>query len=260
LNLTSRKKRNTMLAYSNTTPSGASQTTTVSPLYVTGATGALCLWNATAQSLYTASNYNTVVDQSARTATTCYMVGLSERLRIQTSSGLPWFWRRICFTTKGEFPSVTSPSPINPETYYVDTSNGINRLWLNLNINNSSNALAALQGILFRGQQGKDWDDYLTAPVDPTRVTKKYDRTVTFRSGNALGIVREPKLYHPMNANLVYDDDENGDAEQTSAYSTDSKMGMGDYFVLDIILPGTGGSATDLLQLRSTSTLYWHEK
>lgn len=249
-----------MLGFSNTNSAGATQAISPGPLYITGATGALCVWNSTAQSLYTSNNYNTIVDQAARTSTTCYMRGLSEHIRIQTSSGLPWFWRRICFTTKGDFPTSGSTAPINPENWFVDTSSGISRLWLNLNINNSSGALGSIQEVLFRGTQGKDWDDYLTAPVDPTRVTKKYDVTRRLTSGNALGVVREHKLYHKMNANLVYGDDENGDAEQTSLFSTDAKPGMGDFMVVDIILPGTGGTASDLMQLRSTSTLYWHEK
>jgi len=59
---------------------------------------------------------------------------------------------------------------------------------------------------------------------------------------------------------LVYDDDESGDAEITKYQSTESKLGMGDYYIVDIILPGTGGTSSDLLQLRSTSTLYWHER
>lgn len=258
--MTSRKKRNTMLGFSNTNGAGATQAITAGPLFVTGATGAVCVWNSTAQSLYTSGNYNTIVDQAARTSTTCYMRGLSEHIRIQTSSGLPWFWRRICFTTKGNFPTSGSTAPINPENWFIDTSSGISRLWLNLNINSSTGALISIQEILFRGQQGKDWDDYLTAPVDPTRVTCKYDKTIIFKSGNANGIVSEKKLWHKMNRNLVYGDDENGDSELTSMFSTDAKPGMGDYMVIDIILPGTGGTASDLLQLRSTSTLYWHER
>jgi len=260
LNVTSRKKRDTMMSVTNTTASGTSQSPLApGPLIVTGAVGSLTLWNATARDLFTANNYNTIADQAARTSTICFMRGLSENLRIQTSSGLPWFWRRICFTFRGQYFN-TSTSPLNPETYYTDTSNGIGRTWLNLNINNSSTALGTIQSIVFKGTQGKDWEDYLTAPVDNSRVTLKYDKTTTFRSGNANGIVSEKKLWHKMNHNLVYDDDENGDSEITKYVSVNSKAGMGDYYIMDIILPGTGGTSTDYFQLRSTSTLYWHEK
>lgn len=249
-----------MLGFSNTDPVGVSRTLAAGPLVVTGATGSVTLWNATARDLYTAGNLNTIVDVAARTSTTCYMVGLSERLRIQTSSGLPWFWRRICFTIKGIFPPNSSSSPTNPEKYYTDSTIGISRTWLNLNINNSAGALGSIQNILFKGAQGKDWDDYLTAIVDNTRVTLKYDKTVTFKSGNANGTVSEKKLWHPMRSNLVYDDDENGDSELTSYVSTDAKAGMGDYLVLDLILPGRGGTASDLMEIKSTTSLYWHEK
>jgi hypothetical protein len=63
-----------------------------------------------------------------------------------------------------------------------------------------------------------------------------------------------------MNHNLVYDDDENGDVESSSYNSTTSRAGMGDYYVIDMFQPGAGGSSTDLLQITTNSTLYWHEK
>lgn len=63
-----------------------------------------------------------------------------------------------------------------------------------------------------------------------------------------------------MRHNLVYDDDEAGSGESTSVYSVDNKQGMGDYFVVDIIQAGIGGTSSDLLSINATSTLYWHEK
>nr|QTE03610.1 MAG: capsid protein [Gemycircularvirus] len=259
LNLTSRKKRNTMLGFSNTSGTGLSTPVTIKPLVVSGVSGHISLWCATAQTLVTAAATNSVVDQAARTATTCYMRGLTESMRITTNSGRPWFWRRICFLTKARV-AEPSPSPINSETPYIDTSQGISRQWLNLSINNSDPLILGIQDKIFRGRQGTDWDDLLVAPTDPTRITVKYDKLRTFRSGNEEGTVASAKLWHPMNHNLVYGDDENADGEDTSPYSTTAKPGMGDYYVVDIIVAGTGATTSDLLQLRSVSTLYWHER
>jgi hypothetical protein len=260
LNTSSRKKRNGMLSWSNTTTSGSVRSPAIGPAYVNGAVGGFFAWQATAQQLDAQS---TIANQATRTATTCYMKGLAEHLRIQTSSGLPWFHRRICFTLKGINPfnsALSTDTPNFPISYYVDTSNGIERLWQNEKINNMPNTLNAQWGLLFKGVVDKDWNDYIIAPIDTTRVSVKFDKTWTMQSGNSSGIVRERKLWHPMNHNLVYDDDENGDVESSSYNSTTSRAGMGDYYVIDMFQPGAGGSSTDLLQITTNSTLYWHEK
>lgn len=190
------------------------------------------------------------------------MKGLSEHLRIQTNTGIPWFHRRICFTLKGlnVFNSPISTDSPTVGFVYADTSNGMERLWVNENVNAMNGTIAAQVGVLFKGVIAKDWNDYILAPVDTGRVSVKFDKTWTMQSGNASGIVRERKLWHAMNKNLVYDDDENGDMETPSYFSSDSRAGMGDYYVVDFIQAGTGGTSSDLLQLSSVSTLYWHEK
>ena len=63
-----------------------------------------------------------------------------------------------------------------------------------------------------------------------------------------------------MNENLLYDDDEDGGEESAVNMSSKGKYGMGDYYVLDIIGSGTGGTTSDRLSWAPTSTLYWHEK
>lgn len=229
------------------------------PAYISN-TGAFFVYCPTAQTLDAQS---TVANQASRTASTCYMRGLSENIRIQTSSGLPWFHRRICFTQKGlsPFNSIASTdTPTQAFVPYLDSTNGIERPWLNIQINNMNNTKNAMWALLFKGNVGQDWDDLIIAPLDTTRVTVKFDKTWTMQSGNNNGIVRERKLWHPMNHNLVYDDDESGDIEAASYYSTDSKAGMGDYYIVDIIQPGTGATSSDFFQIGANSTLYWHEK
>lgn len=261
LNATSRKKRNGMLSWSNTASTGASQAVASGPAYVNGVGTGFFLWNATAMDLLAGNGAaNVITQESARTSTTCYMRGLSEHVRIQTSSGLPWFWRRICFTIKGGFNVPADATPTQTVRTYQDTTNGMERLWFNNDVNNTPNLKNSLAAVIFKGSQGADWNDFIVAPVDTRRITVKYDKTMTIRSGNANGTVREKKLWHPMNHNLVYDDDEAGDVETGAYVSTASKAGMGDYYVLDMIGAGTGGTTSDLILIQANSTLYWHEK
>lgn len=259
-----------MLTASNTSGTGNPLPNTGTRVVVAGGpnytgsqyNGGIFLWNATARDLtINAGPIGAVGQEAVRTATTCYMRGLSEHLRFQTNSPAPWFWRRICFTLQANL-AGTAPGDTPTNTYadYLENSNGITRLWLNQVINNQGNTTSALTTILFKGARGRDWTDLVTAPVDNRRVNLKYDKTRIFRSGNNSGIVREHKLWHKMNKNLVYDDDEIADVETTSAYSVADKRGMGNYYVLDIIQPGESSSTSDYLLIDTTSTLYWHEK
>lgn len=259
LNTTSRKKRNGMLSLTTTPASGGGNIPiTGGPAIVQASAGTqVFLWNSTAQSLDASS---VIPNQASRTATSCYMRGLSEHLRISTSTGLPWFHRRVCFTTKLTLNSAINAGATIPRVTFFDSANGIERLWFNMSRNNDTADQETLYGYLFRGQNGADWTDPIVAPTDPTRVTVRFDKTWTYRSGNTVGTVKETKLWHGMNKTLVYDDDESGEAESQSYYSTSAKPGMGNYFVVDIFSPLPGGSTSDLLRVDANSTLYWHER
>ncbi|AGU67664.1 capsid protein [Gerygone associated gemycircularvirus 3] len=261
LNLTSRKKRDTMLTWTNTTTSGGQVSPRPDAAYVKGDTGGSFLWVPTARDLVVGSNLATIALESARTSTTCYMRGLSEKLRLSTSSGVPWFHRRICFTFKGAQPFQSNfTGDTGSNQLYLENSNGLTRLMFNQAVTIPPNYQNQINSVIFKGAQGVDWSDVIIAPIDTRRISLKYDRTWTYRSGNANGTVMEKKMYHPMNKNIVYDDDESGTSETTSYYSVDSKAGMGDYYVWDIFTSGPGGTATDLLRCDISSTLYWHEK
>lgn len=264
LNVTSRKKRNGMLGFSNTSATGTSLSVQVNPLVINGAVGGTVLWCATAQDLLNQNNLSgTTADQAQRTATSCFMRGLNEHIRVQTNDGTPWFWRRICFTSvSNTFLGAisTADSPIVSALPFVDSTAGIQRLTRNQSINAEPNSIIAQQGIIFRGAEGNDWNDPILAPTDSTRIKVKFDKTWTLKSGNANGTVREMKLWHPMNKTIVYDDDENGSIENTTYFSVNDFRGMGNYFVYDIIRPGVGGSTSNLLSATFNSTLYWHER
>lgn len=181
------------------------------------------------------------------------MRGVKESIMANTNSGITWKWRRICFTLKGDTINQFNTDP-DTSPVFRQTSNGMMRLWhQDLSVINAATAL------VFKGQNQTDWSDHFAAKVDPTQVTVKFDKTFIISSGNSQGVVRKMKLWHPMNKTLIYEDNENGDAMTPSPFSVESKAGMGDYYIYDIVEPN-GGSGTDTLTLDSQATMYWHER
>ncbi|UPW41529.1 capsid protein [Peromfec virus RodF8_89] len=264
LNTTSRKKRNGMLSWSNTNGNGASKPVAAGTGFVAGGTIGVFVFCPTAMNLLQGgTNPNYMINTAERTATTCYMRGFAENLRVQTNSHIPWFHRRICFTTKGINPfnnTASSDTPTQPWSPYVDTSNGMERLFFNENINAQPATLAAQYELLFKGAQNQDWDDLITAAIDTTRVDLKFDKTWLLTSQNESGTIKVRKLWHPMNKNIVYADDESGESMASAYGSVGGKQGMGDYYIMDVFQSGLGASSTDLLSVFSNATLYWHEK
>lgn len=191
---------------------------------------------------------------STRSATTCFMVGLKETIEIQNADGVPWQWRRICFTLK----STEQLLPPNTTTaqFVFEDSAGYKRPITEV----PASLRAQLYGVLFAGTQGSDWIDPLTAKTDTAMVSVKFDRTKTISSGNDEGFIRKYPRWHPMRHNLVYADEEAGGAESGNRYSTRSKAGMGDYIVIDIVRPRAGSASANQLLWNVQSTLYWHER
>lgn len=224
------------------------------------------MFRPTGMPLNAGGKLGSVVEPAARTATTCYMKGFAENIRIETSTGNPWFHRRICFTSKNPLFFIRNPADAagTERNYiaageYVNTY-GPNRLAANMTIDTLQQTYLGQKGILFKGDEGVDWDDVITAPIDTARVDLKFDKTWVYKSGNERGILKDVKLWHPMNKNLTYDEDEFGLSQTSSSVSVYDKRGMGNYHVLDIFSQGSSGSTADRLSFRATSTMYWHEK
>lgn len=267
LNITSTKKRDNMLCYTNSTASaqtGGTNYTSNGPAIVTGGRDynncAVFLWCATARD-NTLNNgatlpRGTTFDTATRTSSTPYMVGLKEAIEIQVNNGIPWQWRRICFTLKGPIGLDTTAS----FAVALETANGWTRVANQVADGTGGGQQYALYERLFRGQNTSDWNDPMTAKVDTSRVTLKYDKTISIASGNEDGLVRRYNRWHPMKKTLVYNDDELGGTETASAFSTYGKAGMGDYYVVDLFRARNGAATTDLLSFRPEAVLYWHEK
>lgn len=257
-----------MLCYTNSTSGSQSGSTTFtqSAAVVNGGLSdssvAAYIWCATARTNETASGAPATGKflQATRTASSCYMVGLSEKIEIQCNTGMPWQWRRICFTMKGPPLVATNPTAGSAVGTSQITSNGIVRLMNQVPGNPGQNPMYALMVTLFRGDVNSDWNDPMTAPTDNSRVTIKYDKTTTLASGNEDGFIRRYSRWHPMRKTLVYDDDESGGGEIANARSVPGKAGMGDYYVLDFFRARQGSATTDQLTVRPEATLYWHER
>jgi len=260
-----------MLTFSNSTNAGVLATIAQNPLTIAGSPAGNNLgyihFRPTAMDLTDNGVVpNPITNVSQRTASICYMRGLAENIRIETSSGNPWFHRRLCFTSRdARFLQKSASDAAGTDrssaaSGAIETSNGWQRLAANMHIDTLSNTITQFNEVLFKGEQGKDWDDFITAPVDTTRVDLKYDKTKVYKSGNERGVLREVKIWHPMNKNLYYDDDESGSSELTRDFSVTDKRGMGDYHIIDLFSQGSSGSTSDLLKIRYTSTMYWHEK
>lgn len=264
LNVSSTKKRDTMAARTNTDAVGGTLPATPNPVRQAGLT--LAASSASSITMYMPcardmDPQNTKGVRSARSNTTCYMVGYGENIRVTTNSGVPWMWRRICFTLKGTALNArSSETPTIPNPFFREDTQGFTRTMIELSRNANDPQLARISAILFQGAQGVDWTNVITAPVDTTRVTLKHDSKLSIASGNANGVTRVYKRWYPMRKNIVYDDEETGNAENSSYVSTQGKAGMGDYYIADIFQPGVGGGANDLLYIEPTGTIYWHEK
>lgn len=219
---------------------------------VPGNVGAAFLWCATARDKIAIGGDGTA--SSVRESDVCYMRGLKEDLYLTSSTGSSWRWRRICFTARG----FENTAVITSRTS-LETSNG----WVRLlaSVKNTTNDVN-IQTYLFQGAAGIDWIDPFIARPDNNRVSIKYDRTRILRSGNANGVFLHSKQWMPMNSNLVYNTDEQGESENNgvnSFYSTVGRKGMGDYYVYDIF-DNLEALSTNQLIFRPEATLYWHEK
>nr|QJB18629.1 MAG: capsid protein [Genomoviridae sp.] len=257
LNITSRKKRDTMLPWSNVTASSQSGSTIYNPYaaQLIGGTSVvpMFIWSPTARDLNKNSGAGSVIDMASRSASLCYMRGIKESVEIQVVNGLPWQWRRIIFTAKGIQDLIPNTPSFQP---YHETSYGMMR-----SLNQPPTATRNnIETLIFKGAANTDWNDVIVAPLDRSRVTVRYDKVITLASGNDDGVMRRYNRWHPFNKNLRYDDDEAGDSMATNNWSVTGKEGMGDVYIVDYFRPRVGSTADDILYFGPNATLYWHER
>lgn len=252
--ITSTKKRDNMLAFSNVTipRSPAPVLSNTAALLQGGLTNYNFLFSPTAREK--AVNNTTpggILDESTRTKSTTYAKGYRERISIATNTALPWTWRRIIFTMKGTFNYLGSGTPL-----FLLTSNGHARVISET----TTTQQTVLESFLFDGQKGLDWRTTLEAKVDTTLVSVISDTTMIITPQTTAGALKNMQRYYPIEKNVVYAEDEFGGQALTSPWSTQSKQGMGDMLIYDIFTPRSGSTISDQLNLDIQATYYWHEK
>lgn len=222
----------------------------------------MLLWSPTARDLTDGGGTaNPVSLEASRTSSTIYLRLLSEKIKMSTSDSTPWIWRRIVVSTKNpQFRTLVSTEAAGKNASpYIETSNGMGRLLQQWDATGGNSATQTLiLDEVFRGNQGKDWSDPITAPVDTLNITKHYDKTTVIRSGNDSGTYRMTRRTHTFNRTFRYDEDENGQFQSSDYWSTSGK-GMGDVFVLDFFSNFIGGTSAKF-KFEPEATLYWHER
>lgn len=256
LNVTSRKKRDTMLPWCNVTASSQIGSTIYNPYAAQitgGGTPPMFIWSPTARDLNRNGGTGSVIDVASRSASNCYMRGLKESIEIQVTTGMPWQWRRIIFSAKGIQDLIPNTPSFQP---YHETSYGMMRT-----LNQPPAATKAnIETLIFKGASNVDWNDVIVAPTDNRRVTIMYDKVVSVASGNDDGVMRRYNRWHGFNKSLLYDDDENADGMATNNWSVTGKQGMGDVYIVDYFRSRVGANADDILYFGPNATLYWHER
>lgn len=209
------------------------------------------VWNATARPGETFDGQRgSKLDTSLRTSESIYAKGLRERITLETNNSAPWEWRRICFTSKDDFGQTDATT----STFFRQTSNGMVRMLSAL----SSGIY--LQDELFEGERNSDWLSVFTAPLSRKNFSIKYDKTRIIRSTNNSGTIREYKLWHPMESTLAYREEQNGETMTESAVSVTGRVGMGNYYVIDMFRKHGVNDDQSTLTFTPEATFFWHEK
>nr|WIW72176.1 MAG: capsid protein [Genomoviridae sp.] len=176
--------------------------------------------------------------------------GAFVRITLETNNSAPWEWRRVCFTSKDDF-GQTDP---DTATFFRQTSSGMVRMVSALSTG------IYLQSELFEGERNQDWLSVFTAPLSRKNFSIKYDKTRIIRSTNNSGTIREYKLWHPMESNLAYREEQQGETMTESAVSVTGRVGMGNYYVIDMFRKHGNNDDQSTLTFTPEATFFWHEK
>lgn len=263
--MTSVKKHDTMIGQDRTQAEGPLPGTTMD------STDTFFMWCPTAR----AKAGRSINATATRSSDEVFWRGVSERISFESGGSGPWMWRRIVFTKKALFDSdlisperyvnvvqdvadistETTPVPVNPGT--VSGLLRYNRSLDPLPVAQYTNLTAEI----FRGVRFIDWSNYLDAPLNRDVVNVITDKTVRIASGNDTGVLRQFKLWVPLNKRMKYGSNEEGTLDIQSQFAANAATDTNvlddvyivDYFRQQTVAPGT-------LNMSTTTTVYWHER
>lgn len=253
LNVTSRKKVDTMLpvVVDESSVPTVGPYTSVSPL--------LCLFVPNARDTRTP-----ITNPAVRNSSDIFAVGYKEKVQIDVNGGATFMWRRVVFMLKGgdlrQAMNSSDAGNIPNQIFDQTTEGGCRRVIGPLE--GVTNAQEELQSFVFRGQDGIDWANQFTAPLDTRRLTVKSDVTRTIRPGNDTGASRIYNLWYPIRRTISYLDDLESDVVGDRPFSTVGLRGVGDMYIMDIMAITNGGNEAPLTEYKFSpeGSFYWHEK
>lgn len=242
-----------MLSYTNVDPNSEDPTVfTQTAAVMSGLPGKVWTfgWMPSARPAETSTGQRgSKIDAQLRTSQTIYAVGTKENLILNTNSNAAWEWRRICFQIKDFFDTID----VGSSGYFRQVS-GSGMVRLITEIPNGD-----ILSALFKGARNTDWIDEMNAPIDTLKVDLKYDKRRVIKSGNEAATLRHFSEWYPIRKNITYRDDEEGESMFLAPVSTASKLGSGDYYILDMFR-GVETAEGDTLSMLANATFYWHEK
>lgn len=221
------------------------------------------IWGATLRSNLSGTggdNKGLVEDEATRTASNCFIRGLKERITIETHGAAAWKWRRIVFATFGSDLFRDDAQAIHlPWTF---GTNGVSRLVADMNAADTATTTIRdrILSALFRGTEGVDWYNVMTAPADRRRLRILSDKVRTVNSGNNFGCMRDFHIWLPINKYILYDDDQEGGRQVMNIQSSLDTRSLGDVYVIDMFEPTKQSSDQDWLDFSPEARLYWHER
>lgn len=211
----------------------------------------------------TSSFADATANPAGRMSNTCYVRGFKERMDFVLAAGETVQWRRIVFAGKGlsTFQTPVTSTSDGPCDWQPSGrfNNESFRSMVNLNAHAKYAAVLSAISEMFVGQSGIDFLSVINAKPDRTNFQILSDRVVNVVPSTTAVYQKTYTMWHPINRSITYNYDEDGDELGVAQmYSTTSRIGLGDVYVLDMF-QGVG-SATSVHKVASQSTYYWHEK
>ena len=201
--------------------------------------------------------------------------GISDVFHIETGSSDPWLWRRVVFTKKGGWDGsvvdftnyvtyVAEIGDVLPETGAVPTNPAV--LHGNERYSRPLESMPVAQyevvfGNMFQGTRTVDFQSWMTAKIDKTKIHVMSDRKRRIVSGNDSPVMRDYKQWIPLNKRMRYPTNESGSiTNASSGFACDGTYGnlLDDVYVVDLF-EQLSAAPSDII-ISGQATAYWHEK
>lgn len=203
-----------------------------------------------------------------RERTDIFFRGFSEKWSLAIGAAVNIFWRRIMFWSNDRY-DIAAPiqSSVSTDTYFRPLRP------MQFEAGEPDRPIIEL---LFRGEQGLDWTQYINAPVDTKRIRLVSDKTTKLQAKIAVtniseddeltgvGYERRSKSAF-VNKSLTYADEEAGPYDNSSPWVSTGGRSMGNLYVFDLFSYQLGNhrDADPVLPrpvFGCDAVVYWHER